>query len=43
MIIDLLTSLTVREVLVTEEAKKVTEEERKVLRGGNHSTVSSRL
>ena len=50
VIIDLLTSLTVREVLVTEEAKKVTEEERKVLRGGNHSakmgknrTVSSRL
>lgn len=30
MIIDLLTSLTVREVLVTEEAKKVTEEEREV-------------
>lgn len=50
MIIDLLTSLTVREVLVTEEAKNVTEEEREVLRGGNHSakmgknrTVSSRL
>lgn len=30
MIIDLLTSLTVREVLVTEEAKKVAKEEREV-------------
>lgn len=50
MIIDLLTPLPVREVFITEEAKKVTKEEREALRGGNHRaktgktrTISSRL